>query len=109
MNGEPAQDGTATGRLASLTLVRSTSVTGSMTLLSRLTGLARDIVIGRLFGAGPLVDAFIFAFKLPIGFAPLLMAVAIMLLEIFVSFLQAFIFTLLTAVFIGLMRVEAHH
>ena len=51
----------------------------------------------------------IFAFKLPIGFAPLLMAVAIMLLEIFVSFLQAFIFTLLTAVFIGLMRVEAHH
>jgi F-type H+-transporting ATPase subunit a len=50
----------------------------------------------------------IFAFKLPVGFAPLLMAVAIMLLEIFVSFLQAFIFTLLTPVFIGQMRV-AHH
>jgi F-type H+-transporting ATPase subunit a len=50
----------------------------------------------------------IFAFKLPVGFAPLLMAVAIMLLEIFVSFLQAFIFTLLTSVFIGQMRV-AHH
>ena len=50
----------------------------------------------------------IFTFKLPVGFAPLLMAVAIMLLEIFVSFLQAFIFTLLTSVFIGQMRV-AHH
>lgn len=50
----------------------------------------------------------IFTFQLPIGVAPLLMAVAIMLLEIFVSFLQAFIFTLLTAVFIGQMRV-AHH
>lgn len=50
----------------------------------------------------------IFAFKLPVGFAPLLMAIAIMLLEIFVSFLQAFIFTLLTSVFIGQMRV-AHH
>jgi F-type H+-transporting ATPase subunit a len=50
----------------------------------------------------------IFAFKLPIGFAPLLMAIAIMLLEIFVSFLQAFIFTLLSSVFIGQMRV-AHH
>ena len=50
----------------------------------------------------------IFAFKLPVGLAPLLMAVAIMLLEIFVSFLQAFIFTLLTSVFIGQMRV-AHH
>jgi F-type H+-transporting ATPase subunit a len=50
----------------------------------------------------------IFTFQLPFGFAPLLMAVAIMVLEIFVSFLQAFIFTLLTAVFIGQMRV-AHH
>jgi len=50
----------------------------------------------------------IFAFKLPVGLAPLLMAIAIMLLEIFVSFLQAFIFTLLTSVFIGQMRV-AHH
>lgn len=40
--------------------------------------------------------------------APFLMAVAIMLLEIFVAFLQAFIFTLLTAVFIGQIR-EAHH
>ena len=50
----------------------------------------------------------IFTFKLPVGFAPLLMAIAIMVLEIFVSFLQAFIFTLLTTVFIGQMRV-AHH
>ena len=31
---------------------------------------------------------------------------AIMLLELFVAFLQAFVFTLLTAVFIGLMRAE---
>lgn len=50
----------------------------------------------------------IFAFKLPVGTAPFLMAVAIMILEIFVSFLQAFIFTLLSSVFIGQMRV-AHH
>ncbi len=39
--------------------------------------------------------------------APLLMAVAIMMLEIFVAFLQAFIFALLSAVFIGQI-VEAH-
>ncbi len=50
----------------------------------------------------------ILTFRLPIGVAPLFMAVAIMMLEIFVSFLQAFIFALLTAVFIGQMRV-AHH
>ena len=40
--------------------------------------------------------------------APLLMAIAIMLLELFVAFLQAFIFTLLASVFIGQIR-EAHH
>jgi F-type H+-transporting ATPase subunit a len=39
---------------------------------------------------------------------PVLMALAIMLLEIFVSFLQAFVFALLAAVFIGQVRV-AHH
>jgi F-type H+-transporting ATPase subunit a len=39
---------------------------------------------------------------------PLAMTVAIMLLELFVAFLQAFVFTLLVAVFIGQMRV-AHH
>lgn len=39
--------------------------------------------------------------------APLLMAVAIMVLEIFVAFLQAYIFAMLTAVFIGLIR-HAH-
>lgn len=40
--------------------------------------------------------------------APVLMAVAIMMLEIFVAFLQAFIFSLLASVFIGQIR-EAHH
>ncbi len=39
--------------------------------------------------------------------APVLMAVAIMLLEIFVGFLQAYIFAMLSAVFIGLIR-HAH-
>ncbi len=40
--------------------------------------------------------------------APLIMAVLIMVLELFVAFLQAFIFTLLSSVFIGQIR-EAHH
>jgi F-type H+-transporting ATPase subunit a len=42
-----------------------------------------------------------------VGIAASAMATAIMLLEVFVAFLQAFVFTLLTSVFIGLMR-EAH-
>lgn len=40
--------------------------------------------------------------------APLFMALGIMLLEVFVALLQAYIFTLLTSVFIGQMR-EVHH
>jgi F-type H+-transporting ATPase subunit a len=51
----------------------------------------------------------IFAFKsYLIGTAPLAMALAIMLLELFVAFLQAFIFALLASVFIGQIRESAH-
>ncbi len=39
---------------------------------------------------------------------PLLMATGIVVLELFVAFLQAFIFTLLSSVFIGLIREGAH-
>jgi F-type H+-transporting ATPase subunit a len=41
-----------------------------------------------------------------VGFAASVLATGVMLLEVFVAFLQAFVFTLLTAVFIGLMRAE---
>lgn len=41
-----------------------------------------------------------------VGLAASTMATAVMLLELFVAFLQAFVFMLLTAVFIGLMRAE---
>ena len=40
--------------------------------------------------------------------APLLAATAIMVLELFVAFLQAFVFTLLVSVFIGQIRESAH-
>jgi len=46
-------------------LLRSTSVVSAMTLLSRITGLARDIGFSRWFGAGVLMDAFFVAFKIP--------------------------------------------
>ncbi|MBA3340686.1 MAG: F0F1 ATP synthase subunit A [Gemmatimonadaceae bacterium] len=39
---------------------------------------------------------------------PLLMALAIMVLEVFIAFLQAYVFTLLSSVFIGLIREGAH-
>jgi F-type H+-transporting ATPase subunit a len=41
-----------------------------------------------------------------VGVAASALATGVMLLELFVAFLQAFVFTLLTSVFIGLMRAE---
>ena len=49
----------------SRSLLRSSSLVGLMTLLSRVMGLARDIVIAHSFGAGASADAFFVAFKIP--------------------------------------------
>ena len=38
---------------------------GGYTLLSRLTGFARDIMLAAIIGAGPVADAFFVAFRLP--------------------------------------------
>src|SRR5512138_760227 len=38
---------------------------GGYTLLSRLTGFARDIMLAAILGAGPLADAFVVAQRLP--------------------------------------------
>jgi len=46
-------------------LLTATSVVGFMTLLSRITGLARDIAFSAWFGSGPVMDAFAVAFKIP--------------------------------------------
>ncbi|HIJ85983.1 MAG TPA: murein biosynthesis integral membrane protein MurJ [Magnetococcales bacterium] len=46
-------------------LLRSAGVVSFFTLLSRILGFARDVVIARGFGAGMGADAFIVALKLP--------------------------------------------
>ena len=46
-------------------LLKSTAIVGSMTLISRVLGLVRDIVLARLFGADAGMDAFFVAFKIP--------------------------------------------
>ena len=38
---------------------------GGYTLLSRLTGFIRDIILAAIIGAGPVADAFFVAFRLP--------------------------------------------
>lgn len=46
-------------------MLRSLSIVGSLTLLSRILGFVRDIVIATLFGATAGADAFLVAFKIP--------------------------------------------
>ena len=48
-----------------MSLFKSTLVVSFFTLLSRISGLARDIVLADIFGAGKATDAFFIAFKLP--------------------------------------------
>jgi len=46
-------------------LLKNTAIVGSMTLVSRVLGLVRDIVLARWFGADASMDAFFVAFKIP--------------------------------------------
>ena len=46
-------------------LFRSAATVSGFTLLSRITGLVRDIIIAATHGAGPLTDAFWVAFRIP--------------------------------------------
>ncbi|OZI19361.1 murein biosynthesis integral membrane protein MurJ [Bordetella genomosp. 9] len=48
-----------------MSLLRSAATVSSFTLLSRIAGLIRDMLIARAFGAGPLTDAFWVAFRIP--------------------------------------------
>ncbi len=46
-------------------LIKSTGTVGGMTMVSRVLGYARDVVVASLFGATAGVDMFLFAFRIP--------------------------------------------
>src|SRR3989442_381861 len=46
-------------------VVEAAGVIGLATLLSRILGFARDMVLARLFGAAPAADAFFIAYRIP--------------------------------------------
>jgi len=46
-------------------VVRALGGIAGATLLSRLLGFVRDMVVARAFGAGPITDAFFVAFRIP--------------------------------------------
>src|SRR5262249_33475781 len=48
-----------------MNLLRALATVSSMTLVSRVLGFIRDMLIARLFGAGLATDAFFVAFRIP--------------------------------------------
>lgn len=46
-------------------MLKSILSVGSFTLLSRISGLVRDVMMAAILGAGPIMDAFSVAFRLP--------------------------------------------
>ena len=48
-----------------MALLRSIATVGGYTMMSRVLGFVRDILIAAILGAGPVADAFFVAFKLP--------------------------------------------
>ena len=56
-----------TGRSYTLrvSLFKAASTVSLLTLLSRITGLARDLLMAAMFGASALTDAFNVAFRIP--------------------------------------------
>ncbi|MBX7144182.1 MAG: murein biosynthesis integral membrane protein MurJ [Oligoflexia bacterium] len=46
-------------------LLRGTGLVGILTLLSRIFGFVRDMLVARLFGTGTYADAFFVAFRIP--------------------------------------------
>lgn len=48
-----------------MSLFRSIATVGGLTMLSRIAGFVRDLLIARYLGAGPVADAFFVALRLP--------------------------------------------
>ena len=48
-----------------MNLLKTLAAISSMTMLSRITGLIRDVLFGAYFGAGGVMDAYVQAFKIP--------------------------------------------
>ncbi|EXA65642.1 mviN-like family protein [Acinetobacter baumannii 984213] len=48
-----------------MALWRSTFIVSAMTMLSRVLGLVRDVVLLNVFGAGKDFDTFVVAFRIP--------------------------------------------
>jgi putative peptidoglycan lipid II flippase len=53
-------------------MIKRIATVGGLTLVSRVTGFIRDVVMAAVLGAGPVADAFFVAFRLPNHFRAIL-------------------------------------
>ncbi len=68
---DPPENGEAPASIQA-GVVQAVGTIGLATLTSRILGFARDVVVARAFGAGPITDAFFVAFRIPNLFRRLL-------------------------------------
>jgi len=61
----PERRGDFKARSTEQQVVRALGSIGGATLVSRVAGFVRDMVVARAFGAGPVTDAFFVAFRIP--------------------------------------------
>src|SRR5215471_18305352 len=57
--------GTTLRDLAAAAMLKHIMTVGGLTLVSRVTGFLRDIMLAAILGAGPVADAFFIALRLP--------------------------------------------
>ena len=62
---QKAESGSREWSVSGRSLIQSTSVVSGMTLLSRILGLARDMVLARFFAVSMVMDAFLVANRIP--------------------------------------------
>lgn len=79
----------------------------ALRLFANMTG--GHVLLAALFGFVPALGGALGAVGIGAGIIPLAGAVAINVLEILVAFLQAFIFTFLTGLFLSQLVVHEHH
>src|SRR3546814_11064087 len=48
-----------------MSLIKATGTIGGLTMVSRIAGFARDMILARVLGPGTASDAFLLAFQLP--------------------------------------------
>jgi putative peptidoglycan lipid II flippase len=65
IGGAPLRAAPHSGNTAERRMIKKILTVGGYTLLSRLTGFIRDIMLAAILGAGPAADAFFVAFRLP--------------------------------------------